>query len=204
MESKELKYGYLLTYDSRFMNYLGRSLSLDILNKTAHTLSVDKRAKVFLITHACHFGKLAGVDFNGNNLVTQNLMQIVSNNEVRITLCNEGELSYEDKTWGNGRGAFSYFLTMGMAGEADGINGKKDGSINVGEMKAFLSSKVPNGVRTVKKAKQNPVIMGSEKKVLNPYKISVVAMAAVSKPSDSDTSNSGARSIGVIPDVFCT
>ncbi len=202
MESKELKYGYLLTYDSRFMNYLGRSLSLDILNKTAHTLSVDRKAKVFLITDACHSGKLAGVDFNGNNLVTLNLMQIVSNNEVRITSCNEGELSYEDETWGNGRGAFSYFLTKGMAGAADGINGKKDGNVNIAEIKAFLSGKVPDGVRTVKRAKQNPVIMGSEATILNPYKISSNNISIASEPqlSDSNTNNNGSRSVGAAPD----
>jgi tetratricopeptide (TPR) repeat protein len=170
MESKELKYGYLLAHDSRYMNYLGRSVSLDLLNKTAHTLSVTKKAKVFLITDACHSGKLAGIDFNGNNLVAMNLMQLVSKNEVRITSCNEGELSYEDEIWGNGRGAFSYFLTKGMAGEADGVNGKKDGDITIGEIKAFLSGKVPNDVRTVKRAKQNPVVMGTETILLNQFK----------------------------------
>jgi Flp pilus assembly protein TadD len=202
MESKELKYGYLLTYDSRFMNYLGRSLSLDILNKTAHTLSVDRKAKVFLITDACHSGKLAGVDFNGTNLVTLNLMQIVSNNEIRITSCNEGELSYEDETWGYGRGAFSYFLTKGMAGAADGIKGKKDGNINIAEIKAFLSEKVPDGVRTVKRAKQNPVIMGNDTTILNPYKInsSNVSMTSEQQLTYSNRSNNGSRSVGVAPD----
>jgi lipopolysaccharide biosynthesis regulator YciM len=169
MESKELKYGYLLAHDSRYMNYLGRSLSLDLLNKTAHTLTVNRKAKVFLITDACHSGKLAGVDFNGSNLVALNLMQLVSNNEVRITSCNEGELSYEDDVWGNGRGAFSYFLGKGMAGEADGVNGKKDGSITVGEIKAFLNGKVPENVRNVKRAKQNPVVMGTETAILNSF-----------------------------------
>ncbi len=167
MESKELKYGYLLAHDSRYMNYLGRSLSLDLLNKTANTLTVTKKAKVFLITDACHSGKLAGVDFNGSNLVALNLMQLVNNNEVRITSCNEGELSYEDDVWGNGRGAFSYFLSKGMAGEADGVNGKKDGSITVGEIKAFLNGNVPVNVRNIKRAKQNPVVMGSEASILN-------------------------------------
>ncbi len=169
MESKELKYGYLLTHDSRYMNYLGRSLSLDLLNKTAHTLTVNKKAKVFLITDACHSGKLAGVDFNGSNLVTLNLMQLISNNEVRITSCNEGELSYEDEVWGDGRGAFSYFLTKGMAGAADGMNGKKDEMITIEEIKSFLSKNVPLAVRTIKRKNQNPVVMGTEKVILNTF-----------------------------------
>ena len=169
MESKELQYGYLLPHDSRYMNYLGRSLSLDLLNKTAHTLSVVNHAQVFLITDACHSGKLAGVDFNGNNLVALNLMQRVSNNEVRIASCNEGELSYEDESWGNGRGAFSYFLTKGMAGEADGLRGRKDGIVTVGEMKAYLSKKVPDEVRNLKRARQNPVVMGTYESKLSRF-----------------------------------
>lgn len=169
MESKELKYGYLLAHDSRFMNYLGRSLSLDLLNKTAHTLTVNKRAKVFLITDACHSGKLAGMDFNSKDLIALNLMEIVSNNEVRITSCNEGELSYEDEVWGNGRGAFSYFLGRGMAGEADGFSGKKDKIITVEEIKSFLNKNVPAEVKKVKRKNQNPVVMGSENFILNTF-----------------------------------
>jgi len=196
MESKELKYGYLLAHDSRYMNYLGRSLSLDLLNKTAHTLSVSKKAKVFIITDACHSGKLAGVDFNGSNLVALNLMQLISNNEVRITSCNEGELSYEDEVWGNGRGAFSYFLTKGMAGEADGENGKKDGMITIEEIKSFLTKNVPAAVKVKKKKNQNPVVMGSEKVILNSFipttKIinNTINEAALSENSQSDNSRS--------------
>lgn len=205
MESKELKYGYLLAHDSRHMNYLGRSLSLDLLNKTAHTLSVNKKAKVFLLTDACHSGKLAGVDFNGNNLVALNLVQLVSNNEVRITSCNEGELSYEDEVWGNGRGAFSYFLTKGMAGEADGLNGKKDGMISIEEIKSFLSKNVPENVRNVKKAKQNPVVMGSVTNILNPYKINERNPETLSQTiqMESQIGDSGARNIDRLSaDVF--
>jgi tetratricopeptide (TPR) repeat protein len=196
MESKELKYGYLLAHDSRFMNYLGRSLSLDLLNKTAHTLTVNKKAKVFLITDACHSGKLAGVDFNGSNLVAQNLMQLVSNNEVRITSCNEGELSYEDEVWGDGRGAFSYFLTRGMSGEADGVGGKKDGNITIGEIKTYLNGKVPDNVRTIKKAKQNPVVIGTETVVLNEFKpTSNTQILALTSSSDGIKRESGSRSV---------
>jgi tetratricopeptide (TPR) repeat protein len=199
MESKELKYGYLLAHDSRYMNYLGRSLSLDLLNKTAHTLTVDKKAKVFLITDACHSGKLAGVDFNGSNLVALNLMQLVSNNEVRITSCNEGELSYESETWGDGRGAFSYFLTRGMSGEADGVNGKKDGTITIGEIKSFLSGKVPNEVRTIKSKKQNPVIMGTETVILNQFKPSSnIQSLALAASSAGSTTEEGSRSVSAL------
>ena len=197
MESKELKYGYLLAHDSRYMNYLGRSLSLDLLNKTAHTLTVNKKSKVFLITDACHSGKLAGADFNGSNLVALNLMQLVSNNEVRITSCNEGELSYEDEVWGDGRGAFSYFLTRGMSGEADGVGGKKDGNITIGEIKTFLNGKVPDNVRTVKRAKQNPVVMGTETTILNPFKASAgnQNLTMTAQATNETSANTGSRSV---------
>lgn len=197
MESEQLKYGYLLPYDSRSKNYLGMSLSLDILNKTANTLSADRKAKVFLITDACHSGKLAGVDFNGSNLVALNLMQLTSKNEVRITSCSEDQLSYEDQSWGGGRGAFSYFLTKGMAGEADGTGGKKDGTITIAEIKSYLNGKVPDNVKTVKSAKQDPVVMGNESTVLNSYKIAATNQDFI--PSALQTNdlslNTGARSV---------
>ena len=197
MESKALKYGYLLANDSRYMNYIGRSLSLDDLNKTAHTISVDRKAKVFLITDACHSGKLAGVDFDGSNLVALNLMQVVSSNEVRITSCNEGELSYEDEKWGNGRGAFSYFLTTGMSGEADGVGGTKDGNITIGEIKTFLNGKVPEEVRTVKSKKQNPVVKGTEATILNSFKASAgdQNLAIATRTSNEISTNTGSRSV---------
>ncbi len=197
MESEELQYGYLLAHDSRHMNYLGRSLSLDLLNKTAHTLTVNKKAKAFLITDACHSGKLAGVDFNGSNLVALNLMKLVSNNEVRITSCSEDEKSYEDEVWGNGRGAFSYFLTKGMSGEADGVNGKKDGSITIGEIKSFLSGKVPNEVRTIKSKKQNPVVMGAETSILKPFKpmTGLQNNSIAAQQTNEISSGSGSRSV---------
>ncbi len=197
MESKELKFGYLLAHDSRPMNYLGRSLSLDLLNKTAHTLSIDKKSKVFLITDACHSGKLAGVDFNGSNLVAIDLMRLVSKNEVRITSCSEDELSYEDQAWGNGRGAFSYFLLKGMAGGADGVGGIKDGTITIGEIKSFLNGKVPDNVQTVKRANQNPVVMGNEATILNTFKTSALNQnfAPTALQSNELSTNTGARSV---------
>ncbi|MBK8056083.1 MAG: tetratricopeptide repeat protein [Saprospiraceae bacterium] len=202
MESKVLQYGYLLANDSRYMNYIGRSLSLDDLNKTAHTLSVEREAQVFLITDACHSGKLAGVDFDGSNLVLLELKQVVDDNEVRMTSCDEQQLSYEDKIWGDGRGAFSYFLTRGMSGEADGVDGTKDGNITIGEIKSFLNRNVPEVVLKVKKKNQNPVVKGGTNgTILNSYKASAGTqnVTTAKQTSNEISTDTGSRSVSAEP-----
>ncbi len=202
MESKALQYGYLLANDSRYMNYIGRSLSLDDLNKTAHTLSVDRKAQVFLITDACHSGKLAGFDFDGSNLMLLKLKQVVDNKEVRMTSCGEGQLSYEDNVWGDGRGAFSYFLTRGMSGEADGLGGTKDGNITIGEIETFLNAKVPTEVRTVKKKIQNPIVKGgTDATILNSFieSASTQNLVTAIRTSNESSTDIGSRSVSAEP-----
>ncbi|MGK0139756.1 MAG: hypothetical protein ACI9DJ_003221 [Algoriphagus sp.] len=87
LETKEHKTsGYLLAYNSPSNNYSNNVIRLEELNEYANFLTIEKKAKVILITDACHSGKLAGYFFKGKKIVNEQL-QIVLNNEARLTSC---------------------------------------------------------------------------------------------------------------------
>src|SRR5688572_29173035 len=113
LESETVKQlGFLLTYNTPANNYLNNALRIEDLNYYASTLSVQLKAKVILITDACHSGKLAGSDNRGSFLVGKEL-NTARAKEIRIASCAPHELSNEDAAWGGGRGVFSYYLLNG-------------------------------------------------------------------------------------------
>jgi tetratricopeptide (TPR) repeat protein len=171
IESTKLRDVFLLPYDTKPSHLIIYAIPLIVLNQLVETLSVDKEAKVFVITDACHSGQLSDSLFNVNNHITSELSRLRNKNEVRITSCKENELSYEDTAWGNGRGAFSYYLAQGMSGAADGAGlEKKDGNISVAEIRSYLSENVPDQVAKVKSANQNPMVLGKDNIVFNSIK----------------------------------
>jgi tetratricopeptide (TPR) repeat protein len=151
------KLGFLLSYNTPRNNYINNAVRLEDLNMIATTLSLDRKAKVVLITDACHSGNLAGNDFRGNFLVGKQLQQRIGN-ETRITSCGPDQLSNEDAGWGGGRGVFSYYLINGLTGLADKV---PDGVITVDEITDYLNTSLAGDVLLAqKKDKQNPVIKG--------------------------------------------
>lgn len=151
------KLGFLLTYNTPRFNYLNNAVRLEDLNNFANTLSVQKQAKVVLITDACHSGDLAGNVFRGSFLVGDQL-RAVQGNEVRITSCGPDQLSNEDEGWGGGRGVFSYYLVNGMIGLADNQN---KGFVTVKEIENYLDTSLSRDILlSQKNQKQSPVING--------------------------------------------
>lgn len=149
------KLGFLLTYNTPANNYINNSIRLEDLNNFANTLSAGKKAKVVLITDACHSGKLAGSGYRGNYLVGNQLRTTVAN-EIRITSCSPEELSNENEAWGGGRGVFSFYLINGLIGFADEV---KDGYVRLSEIKQYVDSAVAvDPVLKSNKVKQTPVI----------------------------------------------
>jgi tetratricopeptide (TPR) repeat protein/uncharacterized caspase-like protein len=154
------KLGFLLTYNTPANNYINNSIRLEDLNNFANTLSAGKKAKVVLITDACHSGKLAGSGYRGNFLVGNQLRKTVAN-EIRITSCAPEELSNENEAWGGGRGVFSFYLINGLIGFADEV---KDGYVRLNEIKQYVDSAVAaDPVLKANKVKQTPVIPVSNK-----------------------------------------
>ncbi|MEO7046809.1 MAG: caspase family protein, partial [Ferruginibacter sp.] len=110
--------GYLLAWNSPPNNYLNNAISVSDLNNTAEELTTKNKAKIILITDACHSGKMAGDYYKGRQLTAANL-QLVLNNQVRIASCKENEEAAEGLSWGGGRGVFSFYLLKGLQGEAE-------------------------------------------------------------------------------------
>lgn len=149
------KLGFLLTYNTPANNYINNSIRMEDVNNFANTLSTNTKAKVIMITDACHSGKLAGNDFRGNLLVG-NQLRTATANEIRITSCAPDELSNENEAWGGGRGVFSYYLINGLIGYADVF---KDGFVRLNEVKTFMDSAMQNDPILISNDKvQRPVI----------------------------------------------
>ncbi|MCB0535214.1 MAG: tetratricopeptide repeat protein [Lewinellaceae bacterium] len=144
VEAKRLSQpGYLLGWDAPSKVYMaGGAINVRDLQDIVSTLSVENKAKVFLITDACHSGKLSGSDINGAQLTSQNLARQYAN-EIKILSCQPNEYSIEGEQWGGGRGAFSYYLIDGLYGMADG---NVDQSVNLMELGRYLQDKVTTEV----------------------------------------------------------
>ncbi len=135
------KNGYLICYNTPSVAFVNMGLSIDYLNDVVNTLSVQSKAKVILITDACHSGTVAGNKFKGNFFVGEQLM-LKKQNEIRMASSKPDQLSNEKTDWGGGRGVFSYYLLNGLQGGlADTDNDKQ---VNVGELKNYLEHKMAN------------------------------------------------------------
>ncbi|MBL7810051.1 MAG: tetratricopeptide repeat protein [Saprospiraceae bacterium] len=148
--------GFLLCWDSPARVYMGGgTYSLAFLQEIVSTLSTQNKAKVMVVTDACHAGKLAGSQIGGSQATTANLAKQFAN-EVKILSCQPNEFSLEGEQWGGGRGIFSYHLVDGLAGLAD-RNG--DGSVTVGEIDRYLEDHV-----TTEAAPQSqvPMLLGNK------------------------------------------
>ena len=156
VEAKRLSLpGYLLGWDAPSRVYMtGGTVNVRDLQDIISTLSVQKKAKVVVITDACHAGKLSGSEINGVQLTSANLAQQAAN-EIKILSCQSDEVSIEGEQWGGGRGAFSYNLVDALYGMADANN---DLSVNLKEVGRYLEDHVTAEVAPVS---QNPKVIGS-------------------------------------------
>lgn len=152
------KNGYLICYNTPSVAFVNMGLSIDYLNDMVNTLSVRSKAKVIVITDACHSGTQAGSKFKGNFFVGEQLM-LKKQNEIRMASSKPDQLSNEKTDWGGGRGVFSYYLLNGLQGGlADADNDK---IVNVGELKKYLEQKLANDpVLKNEGDVQTPVING--------------------------------------------
>ncbi|MBK7408417.1 MAG: tetratricopeptide repeat protein [Saprospirales bacterium] len=148
--------GFLLCWDAPPRVYMGGgTYSLAFLQEIVTTLSTQNQAKVFVITDACHAGKLSGSQIGGAQLTSSNLARQYAN-EVKILSCQPNEYSLEGEQWGGGRGCFSYHLVNGLYGLADR---NTDAVITVGELDRYLEDRV-----TTEAAPQSqvPMLLGNK------------------------------------------
>ncbi|MFN0034285.1 MAG: tetratricopeptide repeat protein [Saprospiraceae bacterium] len=148
--------GFLLCWDAPARVYMGGgTYSLAFLQEIVTTLSVQNKAKVVVVTDACHAGKLAGSQIGGAQATAANLAKQYAN-EVKILSCQPNEFSLEGEQWGGGRGVFSYHLVDALYGLADK---NADGSISLSEIDRYLEDHV-----TVEAAPQSqmPMVLGNK------------------------------------------
>jgi cytochrome c-type biogenesis protein CcmH/NrfG/uncharacterized caspase-like protein len=135
--------GFLLFWDAPSKVYMaGGTFGLTYLQEIIATLSLNAKSKVLVIADACRAGKLAGSAIGGSNATAANLAKQYAN-EIKIMSCQPDEFSLEGKSWGNGRGVFSYYFLAGLQGLADKNN---DMIVSLGEIERFLDDKVPAAV----------------------------------------------------------
>lgn len=177
--------GFLLSWDSPPVNYAAGAVHLYYLQEVVATLSLDNKAKVMLVTDACHAGKLAGSSVGGSQATASNLARQFAQ-EVKILSCQPNEYSNEGTRWGGGRGVFSWHLVNGLYGMAD-QNG--DQVVTLLEINRFLEDKVPADVAP---ASQIPMFFGNRSETL----------AIVDAPTLAEvrqhTSGSGGTAMGFI------
>jgi len=145
--------GYLLTYDTYKNNYITGAVAVNFLKEVFLTL-LNKDVKVFMFTDACRSGNLAG-GLKGTEFATAAISSMWKN-EIKILSSQPGQLSYEDKKWGNGRGVFSYYLTQGLSGAADD---NKDSLITLSELETYVGKNVAAATGNM----QQPVFEGPNK-----------------------------------------
>ncbi|MBL7775112.1 MAG: caspase family protein, partial [Saprospiraceae bacterium] len=149
--------GFLLCWNSPARVYMGNggTYALAFLEEIITTLSVQNKARVLMITDACHAGKLAGSSIGGTAITGANLARQFSG-ETKILSCQPNELSLEGSQWGGGRGIFSYHLIDGLYGLAD-RNG--DGWVTVSEIDRYLEDHV---TPEAEPQSQVPILIGDK------------------------------------------
>jgi tetratricopeptide (TPR) repeat protein len=153
------KLGFLLTSNTFRNNYIYNALSIEHLNYYANTLSATNKARVVLITDACHSGKLAGASIRGSQLVGEQLMKTVKN-ETRLASCTPEQKSLESDRWAGGRSVFSYYLLKAFQGHASNAT---DTLLTLSELKAYLEKSLKNDEYLKElEAVQTPVVKGPE------------------------------------------
>ncbi len=153
------KNGYLICYNTPSVAFVNMGLSIDYLNDIVNTLSVQTKAKVIVITDACHSGAMNGNRFKGNFFVGEQLM-LKKQNEIRMASSKPDQLSNEKEDWGGGRGVFSYYLVNGLQGGL--ADADHDGTVSVGELKTYLENKMAGDLILKNDGDvQTPVINGS-------------------------------------------
>lgn len=154
------KNGYLICYNTPSVAFVNMGLSIDYLNDVVNTISVQTKAKVIVITDACHSGTMNGNKFKGNFFVGEQLM-LKRENEIRMASSKPDQLSNEKEDWGGGRGVFSYYLINGLQGGLADTN--QDGTVSVAELKNFLENKMANDPVLKKEGDvQTPVVSFSK------------------------------------------
>lgn len=133
------KKAYIVTHDSDPQDLASTALPMeDLQNLVSEQLTHVGR--VILFVDVCRAGIIGTIKSTTVNSVVEKLAE--AEGEIfGLMASRPKELSFEGEQWGNGHGAFSYYVTKGLTGEADK---NKDGVVNVNEIIEYVRTEVPN------------------------------------------------------------
>ena len=130
---------YFLTSDAKLNDMVGTAFPMYEMQQVFARVLKAKRVLTFADT--CHgYGftgeRTGALAASGNNLMNQYIEHYAGQGErVVITASDINESSFEDKSWGDGHGVFTYYLLRGLEGEADRNH---DGVVTAGEILTYL------------------------------------------------------------------
>ena len=184
--------GFLLANDAPTAAYMaGGTIGVTYLQQYLTTLVSKNKARVILITDACHSGKLAGGLEGVANTATA--LQGNWENTIKILSSQPGELSQEGTQWNGGGGVFTYYLVKGLMGFADRNH---DNKITVNEINIYLNDHIPAETNFT----QNPSVIGNSSTVI--AKIDSIAFAKIAnKEKDIKLSNTSVAMRGNEDDI---
>ena len=131
-----------------------------------HTALAERKARnVIVFADTCHAGKLMTRGEKGLSIVTH-LEKLRAQNAVPkgwifMVGADSDRQAIEHTSWSNG--AFTHCLLEGLAGAADGFEsaGEKDGKVTMNELRAFVSSAMPEETQKVLGSAKHPIITTS-------------------------------------------
>ncbi len=147
---------YLLAYDAQPAgdknNYsVSGTINILVLKNRIRKLT-QSGVEVIFIVDACRTADIPG----GTEGLRGNYQSIMENpsGDIMLLSASPNEVSFEDNTFGNGHGLFTWELINGLAGAADQ---DQDQNISLFEIETYVKSKVRNASKKLG-GLQNPVI----------------------------------------------
>ncbi|MDQ6708725.1 MAG: tetratricopeptide repeat protein [Acidobacteriota bacterium] len=140
---------YLAPYDINPDDIPGTSYPMDRLGEVIGG-KIKGKWKV-LLADACHSGAILPAS---DPQKVNNALLTLNRSLFSFTASHDREQSFESPQWGGGHGAFSYYVVLGLQGEADESG---DGVVTASELADYVRSNVSKdtGLR------QNPTDQGS-------------------------------------------
>jgi len=132
------------------------------MDRVRATLEERKSRNVILFADTCHAGKIITRGVRGLSIVPQidkmRQKKDIPKGWIFMVSADTDRQAIEHSSWTNG--AFTHCLSNALAGAADGYQsaGPKDGTVTMGELRAYLTSAMPEETQKVLGVAKWPVI----------------------------------------------
>ena len=136
---------YVLTHETDLDDIAGTALPMHEIDWSLKNYVLASR--VVILADTCHSEGMATGERGALGAAALNsyLDQLSETKPgvAYLASARENQRSYEDEKWGEGHGAFTWFLLEGMRGAADGWGGRpRDNIVTLDELAAYVSDQV--------------------------------------------------------------